>query len=532
MSIPAFSRPRPLLFPVLAVFAGMAVQAQTSAAGAASELPAVTVRAEEGAAPLSASPKQEAERLARVPGGTNLALPQHEARLATLRDALDYQPGIVIQDFFGATDQPRLSIRGSGIQSNPVNRGVLLLQDGLPLNEADGSFVIGTLEPRNAALISARRGANTLTPGGTTLGGELDFQSLTGVDERGVLRAEIGSFGRRAAQGAVGLVGERWDARISASADRFDGFRHHSASERNALHANLGFQGPGGFENRSYLSWTDLGFQIPHVLPKSRALSAPESVLGDGATPQDNLLNVYQRDPRRDTRQLRLANRTRWGDDALRHEVGVYWQSTDDVFKDPLSYTSTDGTTGGLQWQASGQAGADLSWRTALSWSRSNMDRWLNATSPINGSALQRFGDYDLRADNLQAQLGADWRFAPAWTLVGQFGASRQTRDATSRITGQQQGQSWSFGTPKLGFNWQAATHQRWWANVSRSQEAPTFWEIVTANVPNPASATSALVPLRLQRATTVEVGGQGQWGEGARATQWTLAVYRSQVDK
>lgn len=169
----------------------------------AAELPAVTVRADgagEGTAPLRPSAQAERERLERVPGGTNLALPQQESRLATLRDALDYQPGIVIQDFFGATDQPRLSIRGSGIQSNPLNRGVLLLQDGMPLNEADGSFIIGLIEPRNAALISARRGANTLTPGATTLGGEVDFQSLTGADERGSVRAEAGSFGRKALQ--------------------------------------------------------------------------------------------------------------------------------------------------------------------------------------------------------------------------------------------------------------------------------------------------------------------------------------------
>ena len=157
-------------------------------------------------APAYQSVEAEREELSRVPGGTNLATPQSETRLATLRDALDYQPGLVIQDFFGGTDQPRLNIRGSGIQSNPVNRGVLLLQDGLPLNEADGSFVMGLLEPRNASWISARRGANAGSPGATTLGGELEFNSLTGADEAGRLRLESGSFGRQAVQVAAGLA--------------------------------------------------------------------------------------------------------------------------------------------------------------------------------------------------------------------------------------------------------------------------------------------------------------------------------------
>ena len=529
-----FSRFRCALRP-LAWAAAVTCIATPAGVGAqtAAVLPDVTVRADQdGRLPLAPSAQRERQRLEQLPGGTNLIQPQQAARLATLRDALDYQPGIVLQDFFGATDQPRLSIRGSGIQSNPVNRGVVLLQDGLPLNEADGSFVIGTLEPRNAALVSARRGANTLTPSATTLGGELDFQSLTGADEPGVVRAEVGSFGRKALQGAFGLVGQQWDGRVSVSSDRFDGYRHHSASRRDALHANVGFQS-GGVENRTYLSWTDLAFEIPNVVPKDRVRSDPRGVMGDGSTPQDKAINIYQRDPRRETQQLRLANRTRWGSDALRQEVGVYWQDTDDWFKDPAVSTRTDSTTFGAQWRADGQVGAGLQWHTALAWSRSTMDRTLNAVSPANGRDLQRFGAYDLTADNLQAQVGAHWQFTSAWSLVGQLGGSQQRRDATSRQTGQSLNQQWTFATPKLGLNWQITPSTRLWANISRSQEAPTFWEIVTGAVPNPgnpATAVSGLTKLKLQRATTWELGGQGQWGEGNRATHWQLALYRSQV--
>ena len=328
----------------------------------------------------------------------------------------------MVQDFFGATDQPRLSIRGSGIQSNPLNRGVLLLlQDGLPLNEADGSFIIGLVEPRNAALISARRGANTLTPGATTLGGELDFQSLTGADERARVRAEAGSFGRQALQAAVGTRGEQWDGRLSVSSDHFDGYRHHSASRREAVHANVGFQCEGGFENRTSVSWTDLDFQIPTVVPKDRVTSNPRGIMGDGNTPQDQLLNVYQRDPRREATQWRLANRSRWGGEALRQELGVYWQDTDDLFNNQTSTTVSQTRTTGAQWQASGrpagEAGA-LGWRTAVSWSRSRMDRDLVATNPANGTRLQNFGAYDLTADNLQA-LAAAVRAGAAWAGGG-----------------------------------------------------------------------------------------------------------------
>ena len=52
--------------------------------------------------PCAAPRRPNAKKLDKVPGGTNLAEPQKEARLATLRDALDYQPGIVMQDFLAA----------------------------------------------------------------------------------------------------------------------------------------------------------------------------------------------------------------------------------------------------------------------------------------------------------------------------------------------------------------------------------------------------------------------------------------------
>ena len=487
---------------------GSAAVAQEGAA-----LPPVTVQSSRAstALPVRQSVQSERDQLAQVPGGTNLAEPQKQARLATLRDALDYQPGIVLQDFFGGTDQPRLSIRGSGIQSNPVNRGVLLLQDGLPLNEADGSFIIGLIEPRNAAFISARRGANATTAGATTLGGEIDFVSLTGADERGRLRLEGGSFGRRGAQAAVGAMGERLDGRVSISSDRFDGYRHHSASRRDSVQANVGFQGDGSFENRSYLSWTDLDFQIPNVVPKDRIGS----------------------DPRRAATQLRLANRSRWGNDTLRQEVGVYWQDTDDLFNNMTSHTVTHSRTSGAQWQASGRPGGSegaLGWRTALSWTHSDMQRDLYATNPANGQQLQRFGAYDLDANNLQALASADWRLASDWTLLGSLQWSHLTRDARSRSSGAQLDQGWRFATPKIGVNWAASPSTRLWANLSRSHEAPTFWEIVSASVApnNPAAAKADLVRLKMQRATTIELGGAGRWGEGAQAVQWSAAVYRS----
>lgn len=53
------------------------------------------------------------------------------------------------------TQHPRF-----GIQSNPQRRGVYLLQDGIPVNFADGSYIIGVMDYMTAHFVEVFKGAN------------------------------------------------------------------------------------------------------------------------------------------------------------------------------------------------------------------------------------------------------------------------------------------------------------------------------------------------------------------------------------
>lgn len=522
----------------------LALAAALLAAGIASvhaqdvgRLAPITVTGDDAGTPLQAGVATEQARLQQVAGGTNLIQPQKEVRLATLNDALNYQPGIVVQEFFGGLDQPRLNIRGSGIQSNPVNRGVLLLQDGLPLNEADGSFVIGFLEPRNARLISARRGANALSAGATTLGGEMDFQSMIGT-EGDVLRVEGGSFGRFGAQAAKGFESDKVDGRLSLTHDHYDGYRHHSGSDRTSVQGNIGFQGDG-FENRTYLSYVDLDVTIPFVVTREQMEYDPREVNGEGVkvNPPFNQIDVYKRNPHRKSRQFRAANRTYWGTEAFNNTFGVYAQNIDDTFQDPLTSTVTDGMTYGAQWQLAGKYQA-FDYRLALDWARSDMDRDLYTVNKDTGARKTHYGNYDLQAENRNALASLAWHVQPGWTVVGDLKFTQAIRDARDRLSGQSLDQDWDYVSPKLGLIWRPANDQRLYVNVSRSNEAPTYWEIINGgtgpmSLPNPmvdAMGTTGLSTLKLQRADTVEIGGDGLLGSGRYAPRWSLSLYHSDV--
>src|SRR3546814_11792551 len=80
------------------------------------------------------------------------------------------------------------------------------------------------------------------------------------------------------------------------------------------------------------------------------------------------------------------------------------------------------------------------------------------------------------------------------------FFSSRRRHTRCALVTGVQTcalpilDQDWSYASPKLGLIWAPSDKLRLFANVSRSSEAPTYWEII---------GSSGMNKLDLQRAST-----------------------------
>ena len=493
-----------------------------------------TLVAEEKVARISASLHGTANELKKVAGGTNLVdITKLPARQATLQDALGFEPGVIMQSFFGGNDQPRLNIRGSGMQSNPVNRGVQLLTNGLPINQADGSFVIGFLDTKAAEIVAVYRGANALRYGGTTLGGAVNIISKNGISAGPSMRVEYGSDNRLGLSGQVAGQGNGWDYFINAGKDSYDGYRHNSKSDRSNASGNVGFDIAENISNRTYFQWSDNYFDIPFVVPKGRAISAPEQVLGDGNTPLDKLLNVYNRSPHRDSSLKRLANKTRFSHDNLVQELAVFYQQLDDTFTDPLKHNVTDSTDYGAEYSAT-LSGEYLTnhdeFLLLVSANKSDMSRDFFANSPINGSKLQQFGALDLDVSNIILAMQWQTQLTNNLQLVSAAQVVKSDRDISDNTGGNHyQKNSYDSVNPKIGINYQFSDDVRFFANISSTSEAPTYWELVSANVSpkNPAMAKLSLNELDAQESVTLEFGTRGSFA----STQWDIALYRSDID-
>ncbi|MDN3519461.1 TonB-dependent receptor [Aquisalimonas lutea] len=489
-----------------------------------------------------------------TPGGAQ-AVPVSPGGTAagTLADVLSLEPGVVVQEFFGGNDQPRVNIRGSGIQSNPQSRGVAFLRNGLPANLADGSYVVGLFDPEAADHIVVKRGANALSDGAATLGGSLNLVSPTGRSLHGGQAAIAGGdYGtRRVAVRAGGSRG-RQDGLLRLGYSQRDGFRReNNRGERFTLGGNTGWRTAGGAETRVYAEATDLDFDVPGPLNAAQLESNPEQVNAGIQPPPPGPQtgstsvgpDVLRDRPWRSAEAARLAltHDRPSGEGVLR--AGAFYQKVDDVFGAPSSVrdSASDGAGAELEWQ-----GRDLLLGVTLHAGRT--DRVYRANE--RGEAGRAFAHN--RLDAFNGTLYGQWRHGLTERLTLVLGAQAlyttreiderfATPDARPRYNARTDGytsfasgpvsldRSYSAVNPKLGALFRASDTVTVFGNLSRSYEPPTFIELLANSGSTPDQGPNAVVaaPLDAQDAVTLEVGARGRAGDG----EWSLAAYNTWVD-
>jgi iron complex outermembrane recepter protein len=454
------------------------------------------------------------EVIERTAGGANVvdAEEYKKGRASTLVDALGYSPGVFVQSRFGA-EEARISIRGSGLQRTFHGRGIKLMQDGVPVNLADGGFDFQAIEPLATRYIEVFRGANALQYGSSSLGGSVNFVSPTGYDADKVqVRTEAGSYGYVKAQVSSGQVIGKADYYISGTHFQQDGFRDHSTQNNQRGFANVGWRASKDIETRFYLTYVKTESELPGSLTKA--------ILED--EPKDANPGNQTGDQKRDFDLARIANKTTVRlSDHERIQVGTYYsykdlfhpifqvidQVTNDVGLD-FKFTSDRDVAGRKNFLA---VGINPSYGTAKD------NRFVNS----GGQPAARTGKSDQESVNLELYADNQHYILDNVAIVGGFQASYNTRKFDDRFPptvadpDNSDKQEFFGFSPKLGLRYEFLKTAQAYFNVSRSYEPPSFGELV-------GSRDGGLVELDAQRATTVEVGTRGDFAK----LNWDVSYY------
>ncbi|WP_291171756.1 TonB-dependent receptor [Hyphomicrobium sp.] len=582
------------------------VMGQSAAPGATVELPAVVV---EGSAPApkkkkkAASPTssagvqaatatgsapeessdgagsaaaEAARKLDAIAGGTSVVANEDISpkASASLSEMLAFVPGVVVQNFFGGNDQPRLQIRRSGLQQNPSERGTLVLQDGLPINRADGSYIVGFADPKSAAFAEIYRGYTANRLGATVLGGAINFVSPTGITSPGAeVTVEGGSFGHFATHAQAGAQQGNFDAHASLSYTERDGYREHNESERTNFNLNAGARVNDNISTRLFFGYTDLSFDVVGPLSRDLLEQNPKQTCSGPPFPSPVPAyplpagscrgpNVLRDDPHREAEQFRIGSRTTARSGADLFDVALGYTYTDDSFTFPVGSGVRD-TEGGDFTAVARYAYAphpsralplfELTGQYVVG--STDRDYFINA----RGKKGALFGENEFDSTTLSIHTGFNVPLTERLTVspaIAYSYASRENADvfagasrprynaatntyvASLPFADTSYDHSYQEWTPSLGLTYDLARNQSLFAAVSRSFEPPTHDDLIAAiqGSPhssagtNPSGATPALFStpdLDAQTATTLE----GGWKGSTRDFAWSAIAYYSWVE-
>ncbi len=461
-----------------------------------------------------ATAAESRKELAKTPGGTEVVEAGRylRGRASTMADTFALSPGVVAQPRFGS-DEARISIRGSGMQRTFHGRGIRVLQDGVPLNLADGGFDMQAIDPLAADHINVWRGGNALAHGASTLGGAIDYISATGLtDPGGSVRLEGGSFDYLRARVALGLSEGNTDAYLSISEQYQAGFREHAEQNNQRMFSNFGWQLSESAETRLFITAVHSRSQLPGSLTKAELEDDPSQA-------DHSRFGALAYDNRRDFELYRIADKTtvKNGDDTLEFIAAFTYKDLDHPitpFVGVIDQLSNDTLLGAVFTREGRLFAQDNRVRVGAFFTRGTIDAAtfqndLGERGNLTSTAEQT-------ATNLEGFVEDQLALGRGFTGIIGGTAARNRRENDQQLgTARSYDRSYEKITPKIGLRWDA-DHFQLFGNVSGSYEPPSFSE-----------TNGALTPNEAQTANTIEFGTRGSHAN----FRWDATVYASAVE-
>jgi len=474
------------------------------------------------------SPSQEraAEQKKEVPGGFTLrsADEMKLGRASNFDDLLQRMPGVFFQTDNG-TEMSRISIRGSGIQSEDEPLGVQFMLDGITLNQGDGETILEDFDLATIKYAEVFRGANALRYGSITLGGAINLVTVTGYDaDPFYFRLEGGSFGYFRGQLTSGRYQGPVDYIASVMGRVRDGFREHSQENTERFFGDVGYKINENLENRFYLTLGRTDRQLPGGLTKQQLNDDPQQANQD----------AIEQDFNKEWTYMRLADKISYRSEGYQFDAGLFWFHRDMEERGFFSPEFAEGITQfysdnyGLSLNSISRGelfgrrniftvGFTFQFEREPAQNYQNLGGHPGATTARNVGTSINAPFYVENQHYLTEKLSAV-------TGMQLIYARRHFEDEfDSLFVGNQTHTQNFFGwNPKTGLIYEVDRKTQLFMNFSGSWQPPSFDNMV-AFTEGPHSA-QVYNPLEPQQALTVEIGTRGEHGR----FQWELSLYRS----
>lgn len=461
--------------------------------------------------------------------------------IATLKDALGQAPGLLLQESFGGFEPPRLSIRGSGLQSAPSSRGVQFLLDGFPLTLADGSFNAALIDPTLVGRADVLHGAAAAELAPAAMGGAINLRSpLRGMGISPVmsLRAETGSFGT--ARGLLTGHATHRDMALTAagSFSRMNGYREHSAQSRRGVFAQVLRPGDATPSSRALGQRTDTSVSIYH-LRADYEVPGPLTLAAAAADPRAISADVRRDRPRRISSLTQATAQVAHNDSDSTVEAGLSWLHSDDAFRQLRANGLSDSQSDDLTFRAtlSRQFGlADHDSRIHVGTTVSRGWRDLRRFRNDSGATGPLFGEDGLDATTAVVDVEATVALRSDVIATAGLSGLASRRDISDRLRADSgdattRAMHSSAVQPRAQLRWTPRSDLTFFLAAARAIEPPTFDDllIVTGTYPNLSRRSQSLSD---QRATTFELGASGShgpfgWDVTTYHGRWTNEILR-----
>jgi len=419
-----------------------------------------------------------------------------DARLGVnLSESLGSVPGLQVQNRQNYAQDLQLSIRGFGARSTFGVRGVRLYVDGIPATLPDGQGQTSNIDIGSADRVEILRGPFSALYGNSS-GGVVQVFTEDGEGPPTLgFSAAGGSFGSSRIGGKLGGSTGAVDYTLSASRFHTDGWREHSAADREIQNGKLGFRLDDGSKLTLVFNSVHLYAQDPLGLSAEQYALDPRGA--DLATQFDTRKTV-------DQQQLGLSYERRIdARNTLRLMVYGGQRSTVQFQSIPPSAQQSPLHAGGVIGLARDYGGVDLRWSANLQLAdrpfdlvagmayddlrerRRGFENFLGRAAAPMALGVQGRLRRDERNEvrNLDPYVQGSWRFAERWTL--EAGVRRSNVRFSSRdlyILGSNRDDSGSarYGKtlPVASLRYQATPDLALYASAGRGFETPTLNEL------------------------------------------------------